>query len=170
MQCQDAPCIKAAKNEAVYKRPEEKKLPQKGTFCVHRLEEGGIPRCAQACPTGALTFGDLGDPKSEASKLLKSSKAEVFHPEWNTCPSVYYIDLYKITKSFISGTVIFGDTDECADGVKATLTVDGKSFKTTTNNYGKYKLNLEFTGYNPKAVSVDLKTDKYLGDIFLAKA
>jgi Fe-S-cluster-containing dehydrogenase component len=208
MQCKDAPCIKASKNGALYKRPdgivvidpqkavgqtqvvkscpygviywnEEKKLPQKCTFCVHRLEEGGVPRCAQACPTGALTFGDLDDPKSEVSKLLKSSKAEVFHPEWNTGPAVYYIDLYKITGSFISGTVVFRDTDECAEGVKATLTIDGKSFKATTNNYGnfefdglsagKYKLNLESAGYAPKVISVDMKTDKYLGDIFLAR-
>jgi len=208
MQCQDAPCIKASKNGAVYKRPdgivvidpqkaagqsqlvkscpygviywnEEKKLPQKCTFCVHRLEEGQVPRCVQACPTGALTFGDLDDPKSEVSKLLKSSKAEAFHPEWNTSPSVYYVDLYKVTKKFIAGNVVFEDTDECAEGVAATLTVNGKSMKTTTNNYGdfefdgldagKYKVNLEYTGYTPKALTIDLKTDKYLGNIFLAK-
>jgi Fe-S-cluster-containing dehydrogenase component len=209
MQCQDAPCVKASKNKAVYKRPdgivvidpqkavgqshvvkscpygviywnEEKKLPQKCTFCVHRLEEGQIPRCVQACPNNCLVFGDLDDPKSEASKLLKSSKAEVFHPEWDTSPSVYYKDLYKVTRKFIAGTVVFGDTDECAEGVTATLTADSKSMKITTNNYGdfefdgldtgKYKVNLEYTGYTPKTLAIDLKTDKYLGNVFLAKA
>jgi Fe-S-cluster-containing dehydrogenase component len=209
MQCEDAPCIKAAKNGAVYKRPdgivvidpqkaigqeqivkscpygviywnEEKKLPQKCTFCVHRLEEGQVPRCVQACPTGCLTFGDLDDPKSEVSKLLKAAKAEAFHPEWNTRPSVYYIDLYKITRHFVSGTVVFGDTDECAEGVTATLTANGKSVKTTTNNYGnfefdglhagKYELKLEYAGYASKIKKFDLKTDNYLGDIILTKA
>jgi len=208
MQCQDAPCIKAGKNGAVYQRPdgivvidpknaegqeqvvkscpygviywnEEKKLPQKCTFCVHRLEEGGIPRCVQACPTGALIFGDLDDPHSEASKLLKSAKAEAFHADWNTSPNVYYIDLYKITRRFIAGTVVFGDTDECAESVTATLTCDGKSVMTTTNNYGdfefdgldagKYKLNLEFAGYASKTINIDLKKDNYLGEIVLAK-
>jgi len=209
MQCQDAPCVKAGKDGAVYKRPdgivvidpqkakgqeqlvkscpygaiywnEEKLLPQKCTFCVHRLEKGSIPRCVQACPTGALTFGDLNDPNSEVSKLLKSAKAEAFHAEWNTVPSVYYIDLYRITRYFIGGTVVFGDTDECAEGVKATLTADGKSAETTTNNYGnfefdslnagQYTLKLECAGYKPKTINVDLKTDNYLGDITLKKS
>jgi NAD-dependent dihydropyrimidine dehydrogenase PreA subunit len=209
MQCQDAPCVKAGNNGAVYKRPdgiividpqkakgqkqlvkscpyeviywnEEKQLAQKCTFCVHRLEQGQIPRCVQACPTGALTFGDLNDSNSEASRLLKSAKAEVFHPEWNTGPGVYYIDLYRITRYFIAGTVVFGDTDECAEGVTATLNSDGKPVKTTTNNYGdfefdgldagKYKLNLEGAGYSPKTIIIDLKKDNYLGEIILARA
>ena len=209
MQCQDAPCVKAGKNGAVYKRPdgivvidpqkaegqeqvvkscpygviywnEEKKLPQKCTFCAHRLEQGQIPRCVQACPTGAMTFGDLNDPKSEVSKLIKSAKAEAFHPEWNTGPSVYYIDLYRITGSFIAGTVVFGDTDECAENVTAILSADGKSVKSVTNNYGdfefdgldagKYRLNLECAGYTPKTIDIDLKTDNYLGEIILARA
>lgn len=209
MHCQDAPCIKAAKSEAIYKRPdgvvvidpqkavgqsqlvkscpygviywnEEKKLPQKCTFCVHRLEEGQIPRCVQACPTGCMIFGDTDDPKSEVSKLLKKAKAEFFHPEWNTRPIVHYVDLYKMTRHFIAGTVVFKDTDECAEGVTATLTATGKTSTTTTNNYGnfefdgltpgKYNLKLEYAGYTPKTKNIDLKTDSYLSDIILAKA
>jgi Fe-S-cluster-containing dehydrogenase component len=209
MHCDNAPCIKAAKDGAVYKRPdgvvvidpekavgqkklvdscpygvifwnEEKNLPQKCTLCVHRLEKGEIPRCVQACPTGALIFGDLDDPKSDVSKLLKSAKAEVFHPEWNANPRVQYIDLYKATKHFIAGAVIYGDTDECAEGVTATLSANGKSVKTTTNNYGnfefdgldaaRYSVKLASAGYAPKAIDVDLKTDTYLGEIVLTKA
>ncbi len=208
MHCEDAPCIKAARDGAIYKRPdgivvidpqkaagqkqlvescpydaifwnEEKALPQKCTFCVHRLEEGGIPRCVQACPTECIHFGDLDDPESDVSKLLKSVKAEVFHPEWNTKSLVYYIDLHKMTRYFIAGAVVFGDTDECAESVTATLTADGKTAKTTTNIYGnfefdgldasKYLLRLEYAGYAPKTKSIDLKTDSYLGDIILAR-
>jgi len=211
MQCEDAPCIKAARDGAVYRRPdgivvidpqkaigqkqllepeacpygvifwnEEKNLPQKCTFCVHRLEKGEIPRCVQACPSECLVFGDMDDPESDVSKLLKSSKAEVFHPEWKAKPRVYYIDLHKMTKLFIAGAVIYGDSDECAEGVTATLIANGKSVKTTTNNYGnfefdgldagKYSVKLECAGYAPKTIDVDLKTDGYLGDIILAKA
>ncbi len=210
MQCEDAPCIKAAKDGAVYQRPdgivvidpqkaveqkqllepeacpygvifwnEEKNLPQKCTFCVHRLEEGKIPRCVQACPSECITFGDLDDPESDVSKLLKSAKAEVFHPEWKAKPRVYYIDLHKMTKHFVAGAVIYGDTDECAEGVAATLIANGKSVKTTTNNYGnlefdgldagKYSVKLECAGYDSKTIDVDLKTDSYLGDIILDK-
>jgi Fe-S-cluster-containing dehydrogenase component len=209
MHCEDAPCIKAARDGAIYKRPdgivvidpqkavgqkklvkscpygaifwnEEKNIPQKCTFCVHRLEEGGIPRCVQACPTGCIHFGDLDDPESEVSRLIRSAKAGVLHPEWNTRPLVYYLDLHKMTRYLIAGAVIFGDTDECAEGVTATLTANGKSVKTTTNNYGlfefdgldagKYMLKLEHAGYVPKIKSIDLKTDSYLGDIVLARA
>ena len=211
MHCDNAPCIKAAKNGAVYKRPdgivvidpqkavgqkqllepeacpygaifwnEEKNLPQKCTFCVHRLEVGKIPRCVQACPNECITFGDLDDTESDASKLLKSAKAEVYHSEWNTKPRVYYKDLHKMTKHFVAGAVIYGDTDECAESVTATLTADGRSVKTTTNNYGnfefdgldagKYTVRLECAGYTRKTIDVDLKTDSYLRDIILAKA
>ena len=206
--CDDASCIKAAKDGAVYKRPdgiviidpqkaagqkqivdacpyhvifwnEEKQLPQNCTFCVHLLEEGKIPKCVQVCPNQALIFGDLDDPESEVSKLLKSGKAEAFHPEFNTKPNTYYIGLYKITKCFIAGSVVFGDVDECAEGVTATLTANGKSVKTTTNNYGnfefegldagKYSVKFECTGYALKTIDIDLKTDSYLGEIILSK-
>jgi len=209
MQCDDAPCLKAAKDGAVYKRPdgvviidsqkavgqkqiadacpyhvifwnEEKKLPQKCTFCVHRLEEGKIPRCMQACPSQALAFGDLDDPESDVSRLLSSGKAEVYHPEYNTKPNVYYINLDKITKSFIAGSAVFGDTDECAENVKVTLTdkTTAETRTTVSNNYGdfefdglnpgKYEVKLEYDGYTTETIEVDLKTDSYLGAITLS--
>jgi hypothetical protein len=75
--------------------------------------------------------------------------------------------------------VVFGDTDECAESVIVILTANGKSIKTITNNYGnfefdglnpcKYELKLEYAGYASKIKNIDLKTDKYLGDIILAK-
>jgi Fe-S-cluster-containing dehydrogenase component len=208
MQCQDAPCVKAGKNEAVYKRPdgivvidpqksrgqeqivkscpygviywnEEKKLPQKCTFCVHRLEQGQVPRCVQACPTGSLIFGDLDDPNSDVSKAIKESEAEVYHPEWNTAPNVYYVDLHKVTRHFIAGSVVYGDTDECAEDVTATLSYDGKSETVKTNNYGdfefdglhagKYNVKLEVSGYVEKSMDIDLKATEYLGNIILDK-
>jgi Fe-S-cluster-containing dehydrogenase component len=209
MQCQDAPCLKSAINGAIYRRPdgvvvidskkaagqkqlvqscpynaiywnEEKKLPQKCTFCVHRLEEGQIPRCVQACPNGCLNFGDLENPESSIFRLLKSAQAEVFHAEWKTSPNVYYIDLKKITRSFIAGTVVFGNTDECAEGVISTLEAEGKMVKTRTNNYGdfefdglnpgKYTLKLESAGYATQNIPVALKTSTYLGNLFLSLA
>lgn len=209
MQCQDAPCIKSAKDGAVYKRDdgivvidpgkakgqkqlvdscpynaifynEESDLPQKCTLCVHRLEDGEVPRCVQTCPTGSLIFGDLDDPDSEVSQTLKETGAEVFHPERNTAPSVYYVDLHKVTRHFIAGTVVYGDTDECAEDVTATLSYNGKSATAKTNNYGdfefdgldigKYTVRLEVNGYAAKSIDVDLKATEYLGNIMLEKA
>ncbi len=35
---------------------------EKCTFCVHRIDAGiGGPACAEACPTGALQWGELDD-------------------------------------------------------------------------------------------------------------
>jgi len=210
MQCGDAPCVKAARDGAVYKRPdgivvidpkkavgqkqivdacpyhaifwnEEKKLPQKCTFCVQRLEEGKIPRCVQACANQALIFGDLDNPQSEVSKLVSSGKVEVFHPEYNTKPSVYYVGLDRITRSFIAGSVVFGDVDECAESVKVTLgnKQTGEEKTALTDNYGvfefaglnvgNYSLKLEHERYAPKTMDVDLKADSYLGYITLTK-
>jgi len=208
MQCDAAPCIKAAKNGAVYKRPdgiviidpekavgqrqivdacpygaifwnEEKQLPQKCTFCIQRLEDGEIPKCVQACPSKAMVFGDLDDPKSEVSKLVASGKAEVFHPEYNTKPRVYYIGLERVVKNFLAASVVFGDVDECAEKVKATLVnkQSGEEKTALTDTYGvfefiglsdgKYSLKLEHAGYAEKAMDVDLKADNYLGTVNL---
>jgi len=42
---------------------------QKCTWCAHLLDQGWRePRCVDACPTGALTFGEESDLKEQISK------------------------------------------------------------------------------------------------------
>jgi tetrathionate reductase subunit B len=41
------------------------------TLCVHRVDEGRTTACAEACPNGAILFGDLNDPDSEISMRLR---------------------------------------------------------------------------------------------------
>lgn len=40
------------------------------TFCVQRVDKGMKPACVEACPEGAMTFGNLNDPNSEISQRL----------------------------------------------------------------------------------------------------
>lgn len=41
------------------------------TLCVHRIDRGeNTTACTQACPNGAMTFGDLKNPESEISQKL----------------------------------------------------------------------------------------------------
>ncbi len=81
---------------------------EKCTFCVQRIaeakdiakdlgrsvEDGEItPACVQTCPTQAITFGNLKDPKSRVSKLAKNERAyKVLDHHLNTQPSISYLE------------------------------------------------------------------------------
>jgi Fe-S-cluster-containing dehydrogenase component len=211
MQCENAPCIEASLNGAVYRRadgiviidPEKaqgqkqivnacpyrviywnegKNIPQKCTFCAHLLDQGWKePRCVESCPTKALVFGDIDDPDSEISKIIAAAKGklEVLHPEYGLMPNVKYIG---IPKRFVAGEVVFLDKkDECAVGVKVTLSGKGNPDRVTkTDNYGDfefegldadkdYMVSIEHGGYRSKKVKVKTTIDTYLGEILLSK-
>lgn len=82
-------CIASCPYEARYIHPDG--YADKCSFCLHRVERGQLPACAQACPAGAIAFGDLNDPKSEVSRLLRTRKHEVLQAEAGTSPNVYYL-------------------------------------------------------------------------------
>jgi len=207
MHCENAPCITAAQGKAVYRRPdgiviidpkkskgqkqivsacpyrviywnEEKDIPQKCTLCAHLLDEGWKePRCVELCPTGAMVFGDLDDPNSEAAKLIASGNTEVLHPEYELKEKVSYIGL---PKKFVAGTVLYGDKDECAEGVTVTLSGNGGKKTAKTNFFGDfefedlpedvaYKVKIEATGYKQRELEAKTKVDVYLGEVVLEK-
>jgi phenylacetyl-CoA:acceptor oxidoreductase 27-kDa subunit len=77
---------------------------EKCNFCAERVDAGLVkglvpgkdraatPACVNTCVARALTFGDLDDPNSEISKLIKEKAGFVLHPEYETDPSVFFID------------------------------------------------------------------------------
>ena len=63
---------------------------EKCTFCVHRTREGRLPACLEACPTGARKFGNVLDPESEISQILKTKRVFVLKEEVGTLPRFFY--------------------------------------------------------------------------------
>nr|WP_293834162.1 TAT-variant-translocated molybdopterin oxidoreductase [uncultured Arsenicibacter sp.] len=82
---------------------------EKCSFCVQRIQEGKLTAkkerrrllpdevqtaCAQACPTDAITFGDMNNPESSISKILASEEqGRAFHvlEEINVRPQISYL-------------------------------------------------------------------------------
>lgn len=84
----------------------QKGVVEKCTFCHHRLQharetaraegrelrEGDyVPACVQACPAGAMSFGDLKDPHSKVAELARSPRAMRLLDDIGTQPKVIYL-------------------------------------------------------------------------------
>ena len=52
--------------------PRGKGTVESCTLCVHRVDNGEIPACAEACPEKAILFGNLNDASSEISQRMAS--------------------------------------------------------------------------------------------------
>jgi Fe-S-cluster-containing dehydrogenase component len=168
---------------------EEKRLPQKCTFCAHLLDKGWRePRCVEACPTRALVFGDLHDPDSEVAKLVASGRTEALHPGYDLGDKVRYIGL---PKRFIAGAVVYGDTDRCGEGAEVTLREEdprvtgaqdgGVKRAVRADNYGDfdfeglqegadYRVIVSAPGYESRELVARTNQDVYLGEIVLVRS
>ena len=82
-------CIGACPYDARYVHPAG--YVDKCTFCLHRAERGEAPACVGVCPTSCLHFGDLAEPGSEVSRLLRARRAKVLHPETGCEPNLYFL-------------------------------------------------------------------------------
>jgi Fe-S-cluster-containing dehydrogenase component len=50
----------------------EKHIVPKCDLCIDRLEEGEVPRCVQACTSGALSFEEVDEQVADENKNLAS--------------------------------------------------------------------------------------------------
>ncbi len=75
-------------------------VPMKCEFCrwlIDMERSEGVknpkPVCVQVCPYNALVFGNLKDPNSEVSKIVRTSKVVRLRAGLGTDPKVFYHDL-----------------------------------------------------------------------------
>lgn len=65
---------------------------EKCNFCAERLAVGKVPACVEACAdTEAIIYGDLNDPDSTISKVLREKFTIQRKPALGTIPSLFYI-------------------------------------------------------------------------------
>jgi len=80
---------------------------EKCTYCIQRIEHAKIssrnekralrdgeivPACAQACPSGAIVFGDLNDPSSRVASLHREGRSYVMLPELDIVQRTRYLE------------------------------------------------------------------------------
>ncbi len=86
--------------------PRPKGVVEKCTFCHHRLQKARdraraeqrglapgeyLPACAEACPTRAIAFGDLDDPRSDVARMSRSPRVFRLLEDLGTEPKVFYL-------------------------------------------------------------------------------
>jgi Fe-S-cluster-containing dehydrogenase component len=162
--CDDAPCIKAARDGAVRKRDdgiviidpvkakgqtqiveacpygavwwnEERQLPQHWIFDAHLLDAGWTKtRAEQACPTGVFRSVKVED--AEMQRIVAEEGLQVDRPELGTRPRVYYKNLHRMTDCLVGGTVVHhvDGIEECAPGAAVVLRQNGKELGRTTTD------------------------------------
>lgn len=69
-----------------------KGVVEKCTLCKERTDRGDEPMCVKCCLAKARVFGDLDDPESEISRVIRERNATVLLPEQGTRPQVRYFN------------------------------------------------------------------------------
>jgi Fe-S-cluster-containing dehydrogenase component len=163
-------CQEACVYEAIYFN-DELNIAQKCTGCAHLIDNDRPPRCAEICPTDAITFGDLDDLKENipgSTRLLADAGLK---------PRVFY---RNIPGQFIAGTLYDPETEEVVIGARVRGVSGGKLIETRSDEYGdfwlkdlaigKWNVFIEAKGYEQKVYNdIDTTECHGLGDIALAK-
>jgi len=162
--CDDAPCMKAAKDGAIQKRDdgiviidpvkakgqkqlvdacpyghiwwnEELGLPQAWPFDAHLIDQGWQQtRGQQSCPTGAMRAVKVDD--GEMDRIARDEGLAVMKPELGTRPRVYYRNLWRYATCFIGGSLSAeqGGAVDCVEGAKVRLVKAGKPVAETVSD------------------------------------
>jgi phenylacetyl-CoA:acceptor oxidoreductase subunit 1 len=101
----EAPFPSASREEEMTGKAERdgRGVCTKCSFCVSRLDKGLVrglkpgsdleasPACVVSCSAGALYFGDLEDPESSVSRLIRENTTARLQEGLGTEPSIFYL-------------------------------------------------------------------------------
>jgi len=123
-------CLEVCPYHAIYFN-ENLNIAQKCTGCAHLIDRGwAVPRCADACPTECIRFGE----ESELKSLMKKGKD--IHPEVKSKPRLRY---RNVPGRFIAGTVYNATDKEVIAGADCTLTgADGQKYSNVSDAFGDF--------------------------------
>jgi molybdopterin-containing oxidoreductase family iron-sulfur binding subunit len=72
-------------------RPRKQGVMEKCHWCIQRTRAGKFPACHDVCPAGARKFGNILDPNSEVSYILRTKKVFIqLKEETGNNPRFYY--------------------------------------------------------------------------------
>jgi Fe-S-cluster-containing dehydrogenase component len=72
-------------------RPRKQGVMEKCHFCIQRTRAGKYPACLEVCPAGARKFGNILDPESEVSYILRTKRVFIqLKEELGTSPRFFY--------------------------------------------------------------------------------
>ena len=162
--CDDAPCMKVAKDGAIKKRDdgiviidpvkakgqkeivdacpygavtwnEESQLPQTWIFDAHLLDAGfAKPRIESQCPTDVFRSVKVTD--AEMQKIAADEGLETLPSDTDAKPRVYYKNMHLFNSCFVGGTVVatVDGVEECAEGAEVVLKKDGSEIGRATTD------------------------------------
>ncbi len=162
--CDDAPCIRAAQNDAIAKRPDgivlidperatgqrqivdacpygavtwndALALPQHWNFDAHLIDAGwAAPRPVQACPTAALRVLKVED--EEMQRIARDEGLERLEQGEANRTRVYYKNFSRINRVFVGGTLVGREAglEACVAGAQVRLAREAQMIGTTASN------------------------------------
>ncbi|MDP2390852.1 MAG: 4Fe-4S dicluster domain-containing protein [Acidobacteriota bacterium] len=82
-------CMAACPYDARFVHPDG--YISKCTFCHHLVDQGQDPACVSSCPTRCMHFGDVDDPDSAISRLLRRRAHHTLLPDTGCGPHCFFL-------------------------------------------------------------------------------
>jgi len=148
---------------------EELKIPQAWPFDAHLLDAGWTETRGQlSCPTGAMRAIKVDD--AEMQQMAREQNLEVLKGELKTKPRVYYRNLWRYTKCFISGSISAAQDGviECVAGATVQLVKNNNVImETTSDNFGDFKFDCLDENSGPYGVIIAANGKKTAVEVIL---